>query len=225
MIRSTAVALLAAALAAPAFAQSPWYAGISAGQSLTDDELVRNRESTITLGTDFATDFDDKDGAWKATLGWRLGPMLSVEVNYADLGGHGTVTTFLGGDPLLPAAIAIRREITAYGADVVLRAPIGDRFAIFGRAGAARARLAASAVLFGNVEFTGGAGERERSTRVEETVGRFGVGVQWDFAPNLGLRAEWERYADVGKAFRVGGTGTTGEADTDMVCAGLILRF
>lgn len=227
MKRAVTSALLALAVLAapPALAQSPWYLGIAAGESKTSDDLVRNRESTITLANDISTDFDDKDSAWKATLGYRINSWLAVELNYADLGRHAMVTSFLGGDPQLPSAIAIDREIQAYGIDVLFSAPLGDRFEIFGRVGAARASLDARAELFGNVEFTGGSGERTRSTSVDETVARYGVGGQWHFARNMALRAEWERYADVGKAFRIGGSGTTGEADTDVYSIGVIFRF
>lgn len=223
-IATTLVAL--AAFAAPvACAQSPWYLGLSAGESKTSDDLVRNRESTITLANDITTEFDDKDGAWKAALGYRINSWLAVELNYADLGRHGMVTSFLGGDPQLPAAIAIDRELQAYGIDVVFIAPVGPRIEVFGRVGAARVNIDARAQLFGNVEFTGGAGERERSTSVDETVGRYGVGAQWGFGRNMALRVEWERYADVGKAFRIGGSGTTGEADTDVYSVGVLFHF
>jgi opacity protein-like surface antigen len=43
--------------------------------------------------------------------------------------------------------------------------------------------------------------------------------------PDVALRLEWERYANVGKAFAVGGSGTTGEADTDTWMLGVSLRF
>ena len=45
------------------------------------------------------------------------------------------------------------------------------------------------------------------------------------FSPSLGVRAEWERYQKVGKPFEIGGTGTTGEADTDFYSVSLVYRF
>jgi hypothetical protein len=56
-------------------------------------------------------------------------------------------------------------------------------------------------------------------------VARYGVGGQWRFGRNMALRVEWERYADVGKAFRIGGSGTTGEADTDAYSVGVLFHF
>jgi opacity protein-like surface antigen len=227
-MRSLALAMLLsfAAAAPPALAQAAWYAGVSGGQSRTSRDLVANRESTVTLATDFHSDFDDKERAFKATVGYRLRPALALEVNYSDLGTHRLLSSFLGGDPPAPASILVVREVTGVGADVVLSAPIGGRASVFGRAGAFRARLKASAELDGNVVFTNGDPlERRRSTVREETVARFGFGFQWPLAENAWARLEWERYRKIGKAFAVGGTGTTGEADTDALLLGVVFRF
>ena len=52
-VRKFFTAAVLAALSVPAFAEpTHWYAGISAGQSRTSDELVHNRESTIVAGPD-----------------------------------------------------------------------------------------------------------------------------------------------------------------------------
>jgi opacity protein-like surface antigen len=222
-----AAACTFAITAPPAFAQAGWYAGFSGGQSRTGRELVENRERTVTLATDFRSDFDDKDRAFKATVGYRMWRALAFEVNYADLGTHRVHSAFLGGDPPAPAAITLVREVSGFGADVVLSAPIGPQgAAVFGRAGAMRARLKASAELDGNVVFTNGdPSERRRTTVQDETVGRVGLGVQWPVAQNAWVRLEWERYLEIGKAFAVGGSGTTGEADTDTLLVGFVLRF
>jgi opacity protein-like surface antigen len=227
MIGKTLFLLAAAAAAVPASAQTHWYAGISGGQSRTDRELVANREATITDATGIATAFDAKDTAWKALFGLRLNPVVALELNYADLGRHRTFTTMQGGQPPLPASIAIERRISGYGVDLVATPPMGwSRVDLFGRAGAFRSRLEATASLEGNIVFTGGDGdERMRSTTRQETVLKVGIGAEWRLARNTALRLEWERYRAVGKAFAIGARGTTGEADTDVVSLGALLRF
>lgn len=224
---AAAIATVAAIAAAPqAFAQAGWYAAVTGGQSRTSRDLVANRESTVTLASDFRSDFDDKDRAFKAAVGYRPWRMVAIEVNYADLGTHRVRSSFLGGDPPAPAAITLVREVTGYGADVVVFAPVGSGASVFGRVGAFRARLKASAELDGNVVFIpGDPSERRRSTSQEETIGRFGVGLDWPITPNASVRVEWERYREIGKAFAVGGSGTTGEADTDAILAGFVFRF
>jgi len=227
MIRKTALLLAAALASAPALAQVPprWYAGVSGGQSHTSHELVANRESTIVNGASVSTDFDATDGAWKVFGGWRANPWLAIEVGYADLGRSRLVTHTLSTDQL-EGAVAIRRRISAYGADVLLSAPLGPRFSVFGRGGAYRTRLEADAQLEGGIVFTnGGEDERSRSTTFDETVAHFGAGLEWHWRPDASLRVEWERFRDVGKAFAIGGTGTTGEANTDLASVGVLLRF
>lgn len=227
MIRSILATLALCALVVPAAAQSRWYAGASVGVSDTHGELVENRESTLVNVESASTDFDERDRAWKAFAGFRLNSVLALEASYADLGEHRMFTSIMGGFPVLPASIAITRKIRGYGLDLVATAPLGlERVRVFGRAGAFRARLTAIAELDGNIVFTNGnPEERRRSTSIHEDVLRLGLGVEWQLARNLALRAEYERYSNVGRAFRVGGSGTTGEADTDVASIGLVATF
>jgi len=227
MIRKIPLVLAAALASAPALAQVPprWYAGISGGDSRTGHKLVENRESTIVNGSASSSDFDATDGAWKVFAGWRMNPWLSVEAGYADLGRSRLVTSTVSVDQL-QGAVAIRRKITAFGADLLLSAPLGPRVSVFGRGGAYRTRLEAEAQLEGDIVFTGGSpDERSRTTTFNETVAHFGAGLEWHWRPNASLRVEWERFHDVGKPFAIGGTGTTGEADTDLASVGVLLRF
>ncbi len=226
MLRKILFMALAAA-AAPAAAQVGWYAGISGGQAKTDSELVANREGTITDATGLRTSFDAEDTAWKGFFGMRLNPVIALELGYADLARHRLHTTMQGGQPPLPAAISIDRRISGYGIDLVATPPLGWRaVSLFGRAGAFRSRLEARASLEGNIVFTGSdAAERERTTTRQETVLKLGIGSEWWLRPGVALRLEWERYRAVGKPFAVGGSGTTGEADTDVVALGVLMRF
>jgi OmpA-OmpF porin, OOP family len=222
-------AALAASMLLPcaALAQAGgWYAGLAAGQSRTADELVQNRESTITLASDMHSDFDATGSAGKLFGGYRFNPYLALEASYADLGRDTLATRFLGGDPAQPSAIRTTRKVAGFGADLLVGAPLGARALLFARLGAFRSRLEASAELSGNVVFNpGNPDERARSTTRNETVAHYGIGGEWALTRDVALRLEWERYAKVGKAFEIGGIGTTGEADMDAWFAGVALRF
>ena len=212
--------------ALPAAAQVSWYGGLAAGQSRTDRELVANRESTLLFASDIHTDFDSRDSAWKGFAGVRLRRWFGLEVSYTDLGAHRMHTSLQGGTPSAPAAIIIDREVSGVGVDAVFFLPLaGDRLDLFAKVGAYRSRLEATASLEGNIEFSGGSGERSRSTTRTENVPHYGLGLQYWITPNLGIRAEWERFDSIGKAFEVGGSGTTGEADTDAGFIGVSWRF
>ncbi len=221
------VAILLASVSSLAAARDPpWYAGVSGGESRTDRELVKNRESTLVGATGIQTVFDATGNAWKAFGGYRFNDMVAVEVNYADLGSHSTFTTMIAPDGFNTASIRVNRKINGYGADLLLSAPVGGYFSVFGRAGAFRSKLVAGAQLDGFINFTNGnPADRARSTTLHETVLRFGAGGDWWFRPNLSLRLEWERYSNVGKKFEIGGSGTTGEANTDAFYVGVMTRF
>ena len=226
--RNILLAAILATLALPASAQwGRWYSGIAGGQSDTSDDLVSNRESTVVnaVPATIHSDFDSKGNAWKVFGGFRFNPNFAVEINYADLGRHHLTTNFVGGDPALPGSFSMTRKISGFGADLVVSAPFAERFAIFGKVGAFRSRLEADASLGGSVVFTNAPGDRQRSVTQNETVAKFGVGADWWFRPNAALRLEWERYQNIGKAFAIGGSGTTGEADTDTVTLGVMMRF
>jgi hypothetical protein len=139
--RSAALLLaLAGLVSAPASAQvTRWYTGFALGISQTSSELVRNRESTVTLASDFHSDFDSGDVAAKATVGYRFFPWLAVEVDYTDLGKHSMLSNFLGGDAPAPAQIYLERRIKGFGADAVFSWPIAPQWKLFGRVGACHA--------------------------------------------------------------------------------------
>jgi opacity protein-like surface antigen len=221
--------LAATALAAPLTSlAAPWYVGLGAGQSSTSTDLVTNRESTIVNATDIRSDFDRTDTAWKAFAGYRAHRNVAVEVNYTDLGRTGLVTNMSGGGlPETPASITLDRKVDGYGADVLLIAPFEpQRLSLFARAGAFRARVREQATLAGNIVFTNGdPEERSRNVTLNETVLHWGVGADWTFTPNMSLRLEWDRFDKVGKPFAVGGSGTTGEADTDAWMLNVLYRF
>ena len=226
MSRSTAfAALFLSAFATPAFAQlTPWYVGISAGASRTDSALVTNRESTVVNAAVLGSSFDAGDRAFRVAAGYSATPYLALELNYADLGESRLSTRIVNQG--LEGQVDIQRAITGLGIDLLGRLPLGSRAALFGRLGLVRTRLEATAVLSGNIVFTGSdPDERSRGAYRTETVTRVGVGGEWALSPCLGLRLDWERWLDVGKPFAIGGRGTTGEADTDFYSVGLTYRF
>lgn len=75
--------------------------------------------------------------------------------------------------------------------------PVMDRLGVYGKLG----------MFWGEAK---GGGVKEDSVEVT-----YGVGVQWDFARNLGLRGEWQRYTDVGD----------GASDIDVLSVGVVFRF
>jgi len=225
--RKSLLVLALSTLAAPAFGQAHWYGGLGLGQSDTSGDLVKNRESTVVNATVTGSEFDSRDSGYKIFGGYRFTPWVAVEVNYSDIGQsrlHTHIQTL--DSPSLPGSVVLNRKVSGFGADVVLMAPLSPHASIFGRVGAVRSRVEAEATLDGAIVFTNGnTADRRRTTTQTETITRYGLGGDWMFNPNMGVRLEWERWLDVGKAFEIGGSGTTGEADTDFVSVNFIYRF
>lgn len=203
---------------------APWYVGLAVGQSKTDRALVVNRESTITNVTALRTSFDAQDSAWKAFAGWRFNRFLGLEAAYVDLGEHRMVTSLT--NLLGPGTVDISRRIKGPAAFVVASFPVHERLSLSAKAGVMRTELDADARLSGAVVFNpGDPNETFRKVSRRENVTAYGLGLMWDVTPRWGLRLEWERFAKVGKPFAVGGTGNTGEADTDLASLGVVFRF
>ena len=98
------------------------------------------------------------------------------------------------------SAPGISAEATAWDLSVLAGFPIGEAFSIYGRLGGYRAETEAST------------GEDDSNTGLT-----FGVGVGFNLSRNLGLRAEWQRYADVGD--------DVDESDVDVLSIGVLWRF
>ncbi len=226
MTRRLPFAALLLAATFPAAAQLHWYAGASLGQSRTDDELVRNRESTITLVSTIHTDFDDTDTAWKVYGGVRFNRYVGLEAAYVDLGKSRTDSHGLGGDPAQPFETIINRKTTGLGLDLAGFLPLmDDRLDLIAKAGLYRTRLEADDTLEGNIIFTNDPTASFRTVTHTETTKHLGFGLQWWLTKGWAVRAEYERFYSVGKPFEVGGTGTTGEADVDAAWLGVVARF
>jgi OOP family OmpA-OmpF porin len=134
---------------------------------------------------------DDKDTAWRIFGGYEINRNFAVELGYTDLG-----------EVSAPGASA---EATAWELVGVGSFPVADRFSIYGKLGGYRADTEAR---------IGGLSRDESNTGIT-----YGVGAQYDFTRTVGVRAEWQRYADVGDD-NVGG-----EGDVDVLSVGVRVKF
>jgi len=199
MKRVIAVALFSAGLiSAPALAQSQasgWYVGGSIGQMEAKDAC-----DGVGIGC------DDKDTAWKIFAGYQINQNFAVEGGYTDLGkvsASGTV----GG-----VSVNAKAEATAWELVGVGSIPVGNSFSLYGKGGFYRGEVDAdaSAAIPG---FSASAQESDTNTDLT-----FGIGAAFAVNRNVSLRAEWQRYKDVGGS-------DTGESDIDVMSVGLLFRF
>ena len=141
---------------------------------------------------------DDKDTALKILGGYQVNRYFAAELGYSDLGK--VKASGPGGSVDIKSNAW---DVTAIGAF-----PLANQFSIFGRAGFYRSETKLGGLASG---------------KKDTTDVTYGAGVQYDFARNLGVRGEWQRYSKV-KA-RNDATGAEGESDVDVLGVSLIYRF
>ena len=147
---------------------------------------------------------DDSDTGYRIFGGYKINKHFAVELGYADLGK----TTFTGTIPII-GAVSGNASATAWDLVAVGILPIGEKFSVFGKLGFYK----------GDGDFSvSGAGSSSDST----TDMTYGIGVQYDFTKNLGIRGEWQQYKSVGFA-NTGGQ--TLEGDVDLISIGVVWKF
>jgi len=176
-------------IAAPAVAQDQgFYAGLTLGQS-------KQKDACDGLGGGVSC--DDNDTAWRILGGYQFNKHLAVELGYTDVG---EVSASAG---TARASIEAKIwELVAVGSW-----PFTPNFSAYGKLGMYR----------GDTDFTtnipGFSNESESNSDLT-----YGLGVRWDFTKNLGVRAEYQIYKDVGG-------GNIGEGDVDVISIGVIWKF
>ena len=167
----------------------PWrgdfwgYVGASGGESKFRTECNR----TITQ-----FECDRKDTGFKVYAGGRMSQVLGLEVGYTDFGRIRTN----GGDT----------NAWAVPISVTVGAPIGSRFAAFGKVGGLYGRTDVSA-SFDTLTATG---------HKSGWGWTYGAGATFAITPTVQLRADYDRY----KLDFVGG-----RRDVDMLTGGVQVRF
>lgn len=191
-MRHLLVLTAASFLAFPALAQSPdsgFYVGGHIGQAEAKDACDGISGPGISC--------DDKDTAWRILGGYQFNRNLAIEGAYTDLGELTASAPGISG-----SAEANALELTGVGSF-----PLGNAFSVYGKAGIYRGEVDSRLSGFG-----GGNGDESN------TDFTFGAGVKFDMTQNVALRAEWQRYNDMGGD-------NVRETDVDVLSVGLQYKF
>ncbi len=207
--------LASALLATPtAFAAGAGHFYIGAGlggTTVKDAPSASEFDSDLaSIGITASSSVDDTDTGWKLYGGYMFNQNLAVEASYADLGElsiDSTITAPLAG------TLATTWEAQTLAVSAVGIWPLAYNFEIFGKAGFHYwdAEITATA--------TGGGGAASGSDDDNGTDVLYGIGAAYNLNDNFALRAEWERYSNIGD------DNTTGESDVDMWSAGVQYSF
>lgn len=146
---------------------------------------------------------DDQDTAWRGFAGYQFNRHLAAELGYGDLG---EVT----GNGLLPSGAATYKlNSKAWDLSALASIPIAGRLDALVRLGMYRART--------TEDQEGGFGTlRAGATNSGLT---YGAGLGYTLGI-IGLRADWQRYDNVG-----GSAIVAGEDDIDVFSFGVLVRF
>ena len=190
-----AALLGAAVMAAPAVSMAQargdtgWYLGASVGQSKARHVNCAGFDSC-----------DTKAAAFGILGGYRINRNFAAELGYHDFGRVTFSAPGVSGNIKASAA-----ELVGLGAY-----PFANRFSVYGKLGAYHAESKLSPPPAGS----GSVSLKDRNTDLT-----FGFGAQYDVSREAGVRAEWQRYKNVG------GDDTGGKYDIDVISIGLMWRF
>lgn len=155
-------------------------------------------KSKADISCPTATSCDDKDTGYKLYGGLEVNEFMSMEFGYVDLGK----STYSG-------AVSGKRDTRGMSVQLVGTYALSPRFSLLGKGG--------FGILHTEVDGTVVApSASEADTDLEWSLG---LGAQYNFTKRVGMRVEWERY------FNVGDETTTGEADVDLITAGVVFKF
>lgn len=183
----------------PARPVSQWYFGAGAGQSQFQDAEQANRLGYT--GEAGAAQVQDTDhNAWKAFLGYRFNRNFAVEAGYTDLGQVQAQN----------AATVATGTAKGWGGDAVGILPLTRGVNLFAKVGAFRWTADAT---------TSNAGVVQTSSSASGTSAKYGAGADFRLSRSFGIRAEYERYKDVGDQ------NVTGRSDVDLGSISGVFHF
>jgi len=189
-----------------------WYVGAGIGYSrVSIDDIAP------IAGTTFTQSKDESDTGWKIFAGYHFNPNFAVEAGYVDLGKFNQTANFTA-----PTTLTVSEDIEASGpfVDLIGVLPVNDSFSVYARGGAIYASSKTTVNISGASPALAAAlaAAGATSDSSDDVRGEAGLGAQFDFNRNFGVRGEWERYFSLG-------TNNSGKGDVDLFSVNLIYTF
>lgn len=154
---------------------------------------------------------DTKDSTWNIAVGYRFHRNFAAELGYIDLGKYSA--RYTGSGVLAGGSVNANYEVSGWKLTGVGMLPVGNNFSFLGKLGFARLKAENRAT----VTFPG-ISESETGKKTKTRV-MWGIGGQYEFNKNIGLRLEYEDYG------KVGNEDDTGRAKVSTVNLNLVYSF
>ena len=187
-----------------AMAQEPgFYVGGSIGYSNLDagGDEAELEAALLGEGVTATVDIDDTDMGWNIFGGYNFNQYFGAEIGYVDLGEASadiavTVPAIVGGSADVGLTGVTLHAVASY--------PVYEQIDLFAKAGA----------IFWDADLdVSVAGVDVLSDSDDGTDFTFGLGAKYNFSNNVTVRAEWNRYMDVG------------DSDIDLFSVGVLYNF
>lgn len=205
-MKKIALIALLSALAVPAMAEGLYVVG-SVGQSKADlDQGYLDGADRSLPG--FSSSIDKTDTAYKLQLGYQFNQNLAIEGGYVNLGK----LTYSGSAPGVGNK-SVEFKAQGLNLSAVGILPLTERVSVFAKVGAIYAKVERTAAVHTTLVQ---ASSSESSTDLK---GTWGLGASFDLTKNLAVRAEYEQFHKLGKNDK------TGEANVDLISAGVAYKF
>ncbi|BAU47503.1 flagellar motor protein MotB [Sulfurifustis variabilis] len=217
-----ALGLVLTALCLPAPAQTPGgYAGIGFGRSSVDIDggaLEQNlldfaAAEGVAIASSSSSD-DGTDTSVKLFLGYRFNRYFGIEGAFVDLGdfdASASATDAAFGDTL---TVRTELDFFAFSFAGLAHLPVSRSFSVYGKFGF----YAWDLDLTERVRLPGFATSTARASD-DGSDFVYGAGLEWDIGRQFAVRAEWERYNEVGEG------SLAGEDDIDVVGVSGLFRW
>jgi OOP family OmpA-OmpF porin len=208
-----AVAILAVLPSISHAQDSRFYIGGSIGRSQVKIDTGALANETTAAGlSNTGYSANNSDTGWKLFAGYKFHPNFAVEGGYVDLGKFSANTniTAVNGTPVVPTSLTFTIKASeGFFVSGLGVWPVNNQFSVFGKLGGYNMKTEVTASILGiNI-----------SNTARNNGWLFGLGGQFDFTKNVGLRLEWERFNKVGDKDK------TAQGDVDLLSLGLVYRF
>lgn len=208
-IKKVAIAVFSLVISLNAFAEDKgFYFGGSLGHATSETSIDESDVNAFfaARGVTTTSEVDDGDLGWKVYGGYDFNKYIGIELAYVDLGEAEVSAT--SSAPFVASASA-SADADGFAFAVVARYPLNQQIDLFGKLGGFiwEAEADASITVAGVTAAVAGFAEDDGNSVM------FGLGAEYEFNDNIGIRAEWERFEQVANS------------DVDMFSIGLEYDF